>query len=92
MSFTLCNLLVLAYANGFTLWHYKAGNDNLVDAVNPWYFTDAADLMTEGDMVMLSAAEGVALPALPGGGRGLNCARWSSDVAEQGQSPMAAVL
>ena len=29
MSFTLRNLSVLAYANGFTLWHYKAGNDNL---------------------------------------------------------------
>ena len=29
MAFAIRNLSVLAYANGFTLWHYKAGNDRL---------------------------------------------------------------
>ncbi|MGE4481728.1 hypothetical protein [Acidocella sp.] len=69
MSFTLRNLSVLAYANGFTLWHYKAGKDHLAEAVNPGYFADAADLMAEGDMVMLSAAEGGRLASVAGEGR-----------------------
>ncbi len=69
MSFTLRNLSVLAYANGFTLWHYKAGNDNLAEASNPGYFADAADLMAEGDMVMLSAAEGGRITSVAGQGR-----------------------
>ncbi len=29
MAFTIRDLSVLAYANGFTLWHYKTGNDFL---------------------------------------------------------------
>lgn len=69
MCFTLRNLSVLAYANGFTLWHYKAGNDNLADAAKPGYFADAADLMAEGDMVMVSAGEGGRIASVAGQGR-----------------------
>ena len=69
MAFTLRNLSVLAYANGFTLWHYKAGNDNLAQAANPGYFADAADLLTEGDMVMLSGTEGGRIATIAGQGR-----------------------
>lgn len=69
MAFTLRNLSVLAYANGFTLWHYKAGNDNLAQAANPGYFADAADLLTEGDMVMLTGTEGGRIAAIAGQGR-----------------------
>ena len=29
MAFAIRNLSVLAYANGFTLWHYKSGSDRL---------------------------------------------------------------
>ncbi len=29
MAFAIRNLSVLAYANGFTLWHYKAGKVRL---------------------------------------------------------------
>ena len=29
MAFAIRNLSVLAYANGFTLWHYKSGRDRL---------------------------------------------------------------
>ena len=29
MVFAIRNLSVLAYANGFTLWHYKAGKERL---------------------------------------------------------------
>jgi hypothetical protein len=69
MAFTLRNLSVLAYANGFTLWHYKAGNDNFVQAMGPGYFADAADLLTEGDMVMLTGSEGGRIATIAGEGR-----------------------
>ena len=40
MAFAIRNLSVLAYANGFTLWHYKAGGDRLshVEALD--FFAD----------------------------------------------------
>ncbi|WP_298282942.1 hypothetical protein [Acidocella sp.] len=72
MSFSLRNLAVLAYANGFTLWHYKAGNDNFEQAERPGYFADAADLLAEGDMVMLTGAEGGRIVSIAGRGRRLH--------------------
>ena len=58
MAFNIRDLSVLAYANGFTLWHYKAGNDLLADAASDNFFSDASDMMAEGDIVMLSGANG----------------------------------
>jgi len=58
MSFAIRNLSVLAYANGFTLWHYKAGRDGLERVEARDFFADAADMLAEGDMVMISAADG----------------------------------
>jgi hypothetical protein len=58
MAFAVRNLSVLAYANGFTLWHYKAGADRLDDAASPGFFAEAADMLAGGDMMMISAAEG----------------------------------
>ena len=69
MSFSLRNLSVLAYANGFTLWHYKAGNDNFASAMGTGYFSDAADLLCEGDMVMLTGTEGGRIATIAGEGR-----------------------
>jgi hypothetical protein len=54
MAFSIRDLSVLAYANGFTLWHYKAGNDSLADVASGDYFSDAGDMMTKGDMIMVS--------------------------------------
>lgn len=58
MSFALRNLCVLAYANGFTLWHYKAGSDQLDDVGEEDFFADAADMLSAGDMIMISARDG----------------------------------
>ena len=58
MSFALRNLCVLAYANGFTLWHYKAAPDALDDVAEQGFFADAADMLTAGDMIMISAQDG----------------------------------
>ncbi|MBN8902045.1 MAG: hypothetical protein BGO51_10695 [Rhodospirillales bacterium 69-11] len=58
MAFAIRNLSVLAYANGFTLWHYKAGKDRLETVTADDYFCDAADMLAVGDMVMVSAMDG----------------------------------
>jgi hypothetical protein len=58
MVFAIRNLSVLAYANGFTLWHYKAGKDRLETVTAGNYFADAADMLAVGDLVMISAADG----------------------------------
>jgi hypothetical protein len=58
MAFAIRNLSVLAYANGFTLWHYKAGRDGLEQVESLDFFADAADMLAEGDMMLVSAADG----------------------------------
>lgn len=55
MAFAMRNLSVLAYANGFTLWHYKAGRDEVTRA---GYFDQAGDLLSAGDMVLVSSPAG----------------------------------
>ena len=58
MVFAIRNLSVLAYANGFTLWHYKAGKERLEGVARPNFFADACDMLALGDMIMVSAADG----------------------------------
>jgi len=64
MAFAVRNLSVLAYANGFTLWHYKAGQDGLARVERPGFFGAAADLLTGGDMLMVSGADGARMLAI----------------------------
>jgi hypothetical protein len=64
MSFALRNLCVLAYANGFTLWHYKAGPDPLDDVSGQGFFADAADMLAAGDLIMISAQDGGRIAAV----------------------------
>src|SRR3978361_1545001 len=58
MAFAIRNLSVLAYANGFTLWHYKSGKDKLDTVSSGNYLADAADMLTAGDLVMTTAVDG----------------------------------
>lgn len=58
MAFVIRNLSVLAYAQGFTLWHYKAGATPLAALEAPGFFDNAADMFAPGDMVMLSGTAG----------------------------------
>jgi len=52
------NLSVLAYANGFTLWHYKAAGEDRMEVGQAGYFDDAGDMIAGGDMLMVSARDG----------------------------------
>jgi hypothetical protein len=51
MAFQSKDLSVLAYANGFTLWHY-ATTDTGADIDTAGYFNDAADMVRVGDMML----------------------------------------
>lgn len=54
MAFQSKNLSVLAYANGFTLWHYTSP-DTAADVDTAGYFNDAAEMVRVGDMVLANA-------------------------------------
>lgn len=51
MAFQAKNLSVLAYANGFTLWHYTT-EDGAGDVDDAGYFDAAADVVRAGDMIL----------------------------------------
>jgi hypothetical protein len=61
MSFAIRDLSVLAYANGFTMWHYKPADDALSDVASDNFFADASDMMAAGDMIIVSGAKGCRL-------------------------------
>jgi len=51
MAYASKDLSVLAYANGFTLWHYTT-IDLAADVDTSGYFNDAADMLRVGDIVV----------------------------------------
>jgi hypothetical protein len=51
MAYTAKALSVLAYANGFTLWHY-ATTDAATEVDTSNYFSKAADMLRPGDIVI----------------------------------------
>lgn len=53
MAYQAKNLSVIAYANGFTLWHYTTV-DPAADADTVGYFNGAADMLRVGDMIMVN--------------------------------------
>ncbi|MBL4693563.1 MAG: hypothetical protein JKY92_09575 [Magnetovibrio sp.] len=63
MAYASKDLSVLAYANGFTLWHYSTLDiATVVDTAG--YFNDAADMLRVGDIVVAN----VDTAGVPGGG------------------------
>ena len=67
--FAIRNMSVLAYANGRTLWHYKAGKTPIAEVSDDHFFSDASDMVAVGDMILVSSVDGgrvlvVALPDL----------------------------
>jgi hypothetical protein len=63
MPFASRELSVLAYANGFTLWHYRTSDPvPAILAPGGRYFAAADELLRPGDQILLSLA-GAAQPA-----------------------------
>lgn len=57
MSFTPKDLSVLAYANGFTLWHYRTPDPaSAVDTQG--YFNTAGEVFRPGDMILANTGLG----------------------------------
>ena len=67
MAFAIRNLSVLAYAQGFTLWHYRANLPTLAGTLVPpapaaeveasGFFDPARDMLAQGDMLLVSTPE-----------------------------------
>lgn len=51
MAYLSKDLSVIAYANGFTLWHYTT-TDLASDVDTAGYFNSASDMLRVGDMIM----------------------------------------
>ncbi len=56
MAFQNKNLSVIAYANGFTLWHYAAA-ETMTTISASGYFNDVKTLMNTGDIVIINASD-----------------------------------
>lgn len=57
MAFAARNLSVLSYANGFTLWHYTATDNNTV-VTTANYFNAASDMLRKGDLIVANVDTG----------------------------------
>lgn len=55
------NLSVIAYANGFTLWHYRSNDDAMKAITEPTYFCPVKNLIHTGDIVMINAKDETAI-------------------------------
>lgn len=63
MAFQNKNLSVIAYANGFTLWHYKE-NATLATITASGYFSSLKNLMNTGDIILINSSNGSAIKVI----------------------------
>ncbi len=56
MAFKTNNLSVLAYANGFTLWHYKTTDTKAVTMAST-YFADMSKVINANDFIFINASD-----------------------------------
>jgi hypothetical protein len=59
--FAVRDLSVLQFANGFTLWSYKAGDTLLSSITAPGFFNEARDMLRPGDHIHVSGIRGGAV-------------------------------
>ncbi len=60
MAFQNKNLSVIAYANGFTLWHYAA-TETMTTISASGYFNSVKTLMNTGDIVIINASDNTSI-------------------------------
>ena len=60
MAFQNKNLSVIAYANGFTLWHYAA-NETLATIATAGYFNSVKTLMNIGDIIIVNGSDSTSI-------------------------------
>jgi hypothetical protein len=57
MAYLSKNLSVLAYANGFTLWHYTT-TETAATVDSSGYFNNASDMLRVGDIIIANLETG----------------------------------
>ena len=60
MAFKNKNLSVIAYANGFTLWHYCEAA-TLATITASGYFNAVMSLMNTGDLIIINASDNTSI-------------------------------
>lgn len=56
MGYKNKDLSVLAYANGFTLWHYSTRDDiDMIETQRKYFTPNVVRLMNVGDMIIISS-------------------------------------
>ncbi len=63
MAFQNKKLSVIAYANGFTLWHYVA-NETLATISASGYFNNVLTLMNSGDIIIINASDKTSIKSI----------------------------
>ena len=63
MAFQNKKLSVIAYANGFTLWHYAA-NETMTAITTSGYFNNVITLMNSGDIIIINASNGTSIKTI----------------------------
>lgn len=59
MSYDANQLSALSYANGFTIWHYRAHDDALAAVLRDRaYFLRAQHMLRRGDQMIVNAIDG----------------------------------
>lgn len=61
MGFKNRDLSVIAFANGFTLWHYRSSVDRLEDILGEGYFDPVMTLVNTGDIIITNGNDETAL-------------------------------
>ena len=61
MAFKNSRLSVIAYANSFTLWHYKAIDDTIEELEDERYFGSIWTLCAVGDIFIINCKGGAYL-------------------------------
>lgn len=63
MAFQNKKLSVIAYANGFTLWHYSA-NETMTAISTSGYFNNVSTLMNTGDIIIINASDETSIKSI----------------------------
>lgn len=63
MAFQNKKLSVIAYANGFTLWHYSA-NETMATISTAGYFNNVSTLMNTGDIIIINASDETSIKSI----------------------------
>ena len=58
MAYKAQNLSVIAYANGFTLWHYRTTEDAFTTIDTTGYFDKASEMLRVGDAMYVTDSTG----------------------------------